>query len=80
MFYKATATGTTCVLKCCEGYPFEIHEVEYASAEDFNDAVDHGEIKYICSKDPTHARAHIYKESGSGPRCLDCLQERKSTR
>ncbi|MBQ3092806.1 MAG: hypothetical protein IJC57_00865 [Clostridia bacterium] len=79
-FYMKRGMGDKCILICCSEYPFELHEIEYASIAEFNDAVDRGRIKYICSKNPDHTRAHVYKGERCGAVCLDCMAESNATR
>ena len=71
-FYMKRGTGEKCILICCNAYPFAIHEIEYASTTEFNDAVDRGRIKYICSKNPDHTRAHVYNSRRRVTACCDC--------
>ena len=73
-FYMKRGMGDKCILICCKKYPFEIHEIEYASTAKFNKAVDRGQIKYICSRNPNHTRGHAYKGKGRGPKCLECMK------
>ncbi len=46
-FYKRQRTGDKCILRCCNAYPFEIHEIEYANVEDFIAAMHQGEINTL---------------------------------
>ena len=46
-FYMIPGTGDKYILRCCSRYPFEIHEIEYASTAEFNAAMAHGQIKML---------------------------------
>ena len=79
-FYMIRGNGEKRVLVCCNVYPFKIHEIEYANIAEFNADVDRGQIQYICSENPNHTRAHIYKSKAHRATCLDCANKPKATR
>ena len=71
-FYTKRGTGEKYVLICCNRYPFEIHQLEYANTAEFNAAVDSEDIAYICSKNPNHTRGRVYDGEYRVTTCLDC--------
>ena len=71
-FYIKRGTGDKYVLRCCNRYPFEIHQLEYANTAEFNAAVDSEDIAYICSKHPNHTRGRVYDGEYRVTTCLDC--------
>ncbi|MBQ3092808.1 MAG: hypothetical protein IJC57_00875 [Clostridia bacterium] len=46
-FYMEHGTGTTRILRCCNVYPFEIHEIEYANTAEFNEAAKRRQIVHM---------------------------------